>query len=137
MQSLKHIARICLVGVLLLGASGVSLVIHHEHEHPLPSGDSTEPTGDHHSGDHHSGDKHQGNTSTYHETHIVKLCSDDHFTTSTATGLRAPITLSSPCIVGPTELNLNIVGATALHAAMRVFHPPSVDNYILFRSILV
>jgi hypothetical protein len=132
LQLIKHIVRICIAGLLLVGVSGVTFVIHHEH----PIGTFAEKHSAH-SHDETATDKQESKPSTYHEVHFVKLGSDDNFTISPTTDCRVSL-ITLLVIHSPSFDSLSILqSATFIDIAAKETGPPSVDRCVLFCTFLV
>jgi hypothetical protein len=132
LQRIKHIVRICIAGLLLVGVSGVTFVIHHEH----PIGTYAEKHTAH-SHDETATENQQSKPSTYHEVHFVKLGSDDNFTSSSSTDCRIPLVSliinHANSIDSPSTLH----SAAFINIAAKETGPPSVDRCVLFCAFLV
>jgi hypothetical protein len=124
----KNITKASIIGILLVGVSGITFVI--QHDHPIDDS-AIKHTG-------HSHDKHQQNKpTTYHEVHFVKLGSDDNFTNlSVTTGSTSHVVLF---VIHPESFDSfpTLHSAGISNNALEETRPPSRDKCILFSSFLI
>ncbi|HWP83163.1 MAG TPA: hypothetical protein VNN76_10975 [Bacteroidota bacterium] len=128
----KNIVRHCIVGVLLLSLSGITIVVHHDHPIETSSPKQTqEPDGKQASENQHS------KPSTYHEVHFLKLGSDDEFTISPPAERAASLTVCSVIPDAAFDSFPALRSAAVLHTAEKEAHPSSGDKCALFCSFLI
>lgn len=132
LQQVKNIVRSCIVGVLLLGLSGITIAVHHDHPIETSSPKQTQqPEGK------QAGENQQSKPSTYHEVHFLKLGSDDEFTISPPAERVASLTVRFVIPAAAFDSFPALRSAAVINTAEKETQPSSGDKCALFCSFLI
>lgn len=128
----KNIVRRCIVGVLLLSLSGITIAVHHDHPIETSSPKQTQrPDGK------QASENQQCKPSTYHEVHFLKLGSDDEFTISPPAERAASLTVCSVIPVAAFDSFSALQSAAFIHTSEKETPLCSRDRCALFCSFLI